>query len=298
MTMTFPPLPERESFTPAKLARKALPRFRSEDIQATIRSAKLNMSNFHLVHHRHVDGILASAKNSGTHWLKFVLSHAIANEFGVEPPSHSSGPAWDDIIGNPRVAPRYEHLPRITSTHTIPSRLITLPVARHLTTIPPVVVLVRDIRDALISNYVKWHGLAYHGNATFPEYVRGDVRGKRYVADTWWYTRFHNHWGDIASAFPSRTLIVRYEDLQSDPRETIRAICGHFGISLSEESLDAGLNVVDKKTIHEKLDPCEKRTIIRDQTESITAKFSPECTKILRSILGRHLRYDYGYDYF
>lgn len=298
MSMTFPPLPDTTSLSPLKFLRKSVPRLRTEDIQAAFRTTRLDMSNFHLVHHRHVDGILASAKNSGTHWLKYMLSHAIANQYGVEPPEHSSGPAWDDIIGNPRVPPRYDHLPRITSTHTIPSRLITLPVARRMVTIPPVVVLVRDIREALISNYVKWQGLGHHGDATFAEFVRGDVSGKRYVADTWWYTRFHNHWGDIAAAFPSRVHIVRYEDLKRTPCETLGSVASHLGVPLSEASLNAGLKVGDRKTVRARLDPCGRGDIVRDAEKNTDTKFSPESTNILRHILSRHLKYDYGYDYF
>ena len=267
-------------------------------MQAAFRTAKLDFGNFHLIHHRHVDGILASAKNSGTHWIKYMLSHAIANHYGVEPPAHSSGPAWDDIIGNPRVPPRYDHLPRITSTHTIPSRLITLPVARQLIGIPPVVILVRDIRDALVSNYVKWHGRGKHADASFTEFVQGDVTGKRYVADTWWYTRFHNHWGDIATAFPSRALIIRYEDLKRAPRETINTVAHHFGINLSEQSLDAGLKFSDRNAIRDNLHPEQDVVVVRNHDKKSNEEFSPESTEILRSILGRHLRYDYGYDYF
>ena len=298
MSASFPPLPNPVPVTPIKLPRNLFPYLRTEDMRAAIRTTKLDLGNFHLVHHRHVDGILASAKNSGTHWLKYMLSHAIANQYGVEPPAHSSGPAWDDIIGNPRVPPRYDHLPRITSTHTIPSRIITLPIARRLMNIPPVVVLVRDIRDALISNYVKWHGRGAHGQASFNEFVQGDVQGKRYVADTWWYTRFHNHWRDIATAFPSRTLIVRYEDLKSTPRATLSAIANHFGVNLSEQSLDAGLKVSDRESIRDNLDPGETSVIVRGEDKAAIAEFSPESTKSLHTILGRHLRYDYGYNYF
>lgn len=269
-----------------------------EDLKVAWRSATINASNFHVLHYRDVDGMLASAKNSGTHWLKFMLSNAIAHHFSVEPPTYSSGPSWDDIIGNPRVPPRYSELPRLTGTHTIPSRFISHQWVRSLLPYPPVVVLVRDIRNAMISNYVKWHGEGRYRDVSFSEYVRGDIAGKRFVADVWWYTFFHNRWGDVLATFPSQTMLVRYEDIQTDPANAIKSVARHFGIDLRPDSIAAGLKSGERSALRAQLDPDHNEKIVTDETVKNNTTFSDEDEIVLRSILGRHLRYDYGYDYF
>ena len=86
-----------------------------------------DLANFFLLQYRGVDGFLITGKNSGTHWLKFMLSCAIAEEYRVPPPQRSSGKAADEIIGHPRWPRRYRHLPWIGSSHTIPSIAFALP---------------------------------------------------------------------------------------------------------------------------------------------------------------------------
>jgi hypothetical protein len=272
--------------------------FTVEDMRAGWQDLAIDASNFHVFHYRHVDGMLVTSKNSGTHWLKFMLGHAIAHDFGVPPPEHSSGAAADYIIGNPKVPPRHPHLPRLTSTHTIPSRLVASKWLRRLLPCPPAVVLVRDIRTAMISNYVKWRGTPRYGDATFSDYVRGDVTGKRFVADAWWYTRFLNRWGDIATKFPAQTLIVRYEDVQAAPADAMRLIGSHFGIELSEAAIAQGLKIADRETMRARLDPAYREAIVSDEKKRATVAFSAGDTEVVRAILSRHLKYDYGYGYF
>jgi hypothetical protein len=283
---------------PTRLSAPERGRLSIEDMRVRLHDAAIDVSNFHVFHHRHVDGMFVSAKNSGTHWLKFMLGHAIALDYGVPPPAHSSGGAVNDIIGNPRIPQRHPHLPRLTSTHTIPSRLVAWQWLRRLLPCPPTVVLVRDIRAAMISNFVKWRGTPRHGDATFAEYVRGDVTGKRFIADAWWYMRFHNRWGDVASAFPSETLVIRYEDVQAQPAVAMRLIAGHFGMELSHAAIAQGLRVADRETMRRRLDPNHQEDVVSDEKLRASVSFSAEDAETLRRILRRHLRYDYGYDYF
>lgn len=262
------------------------------------RGLTIDVSNFHVFHHRHVDGMVVSAKNSGTHWLKFMLSHAIAYDFDVEPPAYSNGPAWDEIIGNPKVPPRHFHLPRLTGTHTLPSRLIKSKWLRKVLPCPPTVVLVRDIRDAMTSNFVKWKDTARYGEASFAEYVRGDIRGRRFVADIWWYAQFMNRWGDIATAFPKETLIVRYEDMVHQPAETLKTATRHFGIDLSDGAVEAGLKISDRDSMRAHLDPNFGEAVVSNDRDREKVRFSDDDMGVLQSVLKRYLRNDFGYRYF
>src|SRR5947209_13645875 len=113
-----------------------------------------DLSRFHLLHYRaRVDGFLISGHNSGTHWLRFMLSTAIAHRLDLPRPAYCSGPQSDLYIGNARHPRRFPQAPAIGSSHHMPSRLVALLGLLGLVRLPPVVLLVRRIPDSLISYY-------------------------------------------------------------------------------------------------------------------------------------------------
>ena len=188
-----------------------------QNIGFAIRVLRADLANFFMLQYRNVNGFLITGKSSGTHWLKFILSCALAEQFGVSPPGRSSGPWSDDIIGHPKWPRNHRHLPWIANSHTIPFIVFARRVLPYL----PVVVLVRGIPDAMRSNYVKFRRRYGVSPAA---YVRGDSRGRRFIADVWWYIHFYNRWGDVARNEPEHVLVVRYEDLRSAPRWWLRRI--------------------------------------------------------------------------
>ncbi|HEX2818347.1 MAG TPA: hypothetical protein VHN39_18285, partial [Phenylobacterium sp.] len=116
-----------------------------------------DLSRFHLLHYAdRVDGFLISGHNSGTHWLRFMLSTAIAHRLELPRPAYSSGPQSDVYIGHARHRRPFPQAPRIGSSHHMPSRLVALLGAVGLVRLPPVVLLVRHIPDSLISYFFKW----------------------------------------------------------------------------------------------------------------------------------------------
>lgn len=268
------------------------PRPVGEPLRFAIRVLRADLANFFLFQHRDVHAFLITGKNSGTHWVKFMLSVAIARQFGVSPPFYASGPAADAIIGHPRWPSTYPGLPRIGSSHTIPSRAFGW--RTRLLDHPPVVVFVRDIRQAMLSNFVKWQ---QHYGGTLAEYVRGDPLGRRHVADIWWYVHFFNRWGDVARARPANTLIVRYEDLQACPRYWLDRIASHLRVPLDEASLAAGLCFTSRDALQPRLDPTHAETIIPAAAARTAARFSEADEHVFASILGRYLRHGLGYDY-
>src|SRR5215510_1771769 len=114
-----------------------------QGLQFFARVLQADLANFFLLQYRDVDGFLVTSKNSGTHWLKFMLSCAIAEQYGVPPPRRSSGHEADRIIGHPRW-PQRARVPRIGSSYTIPSIAFTWTWLVWEMPHPPVVVLVRD----------------------------------------------------------------------------------------------------------------------------------------------------------
>ncbi len=252
-----------------------------------------DLSNFFLLQYRGVDGFLITGKNSGTHWLKLMLSCAIAEEFGVAPPSLSSGREADRIIGHPRW-PRPARVPWIGSSHTIPSIAFTWTWFTGLLPHPPVVVLVRDIEAAMRSNYLKWR--ERYGGST-ADYVRGDPSGRRYVADLWWYMHFFNRWGDVSRSQPGNVLVVRYEDLLAAPASCLQRITEHYGILLGDHAMPPRFATSTATPSGRCSTRRTTQWSCRPTMRWTGCAFTRDDAAHIHRMMRRHLRSDFGYAY-
>src|SRR5262245_13737427 len=224
-----------ELITPKRMALRSDAKT-AADRRFALHCLNRDWTNFAMLRYRDFEGFLVTGQNSGTQWLKYMMSLAIAAEYGVAPPQYFNNASSNDIIGHPKHKRKYPQLPRIASAHSIPHA--TLPLLYGAMQFPPYVVLVRDMRDALISNYAKWRE---RYNVPFDVYVAGDPSGASYVCDVWWYVRFLNAWGRMATQYPDRIIVLRYEDLRKSPAEGLRTIARHFGITLGDAAIDAGV---------------------------------------------------------
>jgi len=261
------------------------------DLSDTLRGLHIDTSNFHLLEYRRVDGFLITSKNSGTHWLRYMLSCALAEQFGCPPPALASGDASDDFIGHPRRRPRWPATPWLGSSHNLPSRVLGSPLLRTMVAFPPTVVLVRDLKEALLSFYVKWREVL---GVELSEFVVGDPTGRRYRADVWWFLQFFNRWGRFAERWPEQTIVTRYEDLVADPAAELRRIGRHWDIAFDEAAIAAGVAAAARDQMAARLDPA-KTGVISDQADRARIRFSAEDHATLDAILSRRLRYDFGY---
>jgi hypothetical protein len=277
----------------SELTGVAAPSF-SERAVLAARALHIDLNNFFLLQYRRVDGYMITAKNSGTHWLKFMLSHAMAEEFGLPPPAHSSGASSEDFIGHPKWPRKYAQTPRIGSSHNLPSSVLSNPTLFHALGLPPIVVLVRDPKEALLSSYVKWR---HETGFTLADYVMARPHGKRRIADIWWYVEFFNRWGQMATRLPDEVLIVRYEDLMAEPGYWLGRVLQHYGITLSDASISAAVSASGKSRMRRLLDPNFNETIIPAQAERDAAQFSPTEEATMRRVLAAHLKYSFGYGY-
>ena len=250
--------------------------------------------NLELLRHTDFDGFLITGQHSGTHWIKWMLSHAIAHHYGVPPPRYMNNSSSNELIGHPRHPRPYPALPRIASSHTIPPYALQWRWTRRICKLPPYAVVVRDVRDLLISNYEKWR--ATYG-VPFSQYVAGDPRGKAYVCDVWWYVRFANRWGDVAQRHPQDTLVLCYEEFRRDPIGNLRRLARHFRLELTDSDLAAGIAVGSKEVMARHQDPDIDEKPVRPDGQG-DARFSRRDLAVLGGILDRHLRHDFGYGYF
>lgn len=252
-----------------------------------------DISNFSLLRHRDYTGFLVSMHQSGTHWLKHILATAIAARYGLAPPCYSHA---NDIIGgvhDPRPDARG---PALVSSHSIPHLLVASRWLRRLMRFPPYVVLVRDIRGSLVANHEKWKG---HYGCPFSEFLRGDMRGKRFNNDLWWCIRFCNAWGRVSGRFPDQTLVVRYEDLQADPLHELMRIDQFWKLDLGAAVLALGVSESSKDRMAAKRDPGTPGgvTVVRHDDRPATGWFGPGDREFFSAACRGLLRYDFGYDY-
>ena len=251
-----------------------------------------DLSRFHLLHYGpRVDGFLVSGHNSGTHWLRFMLSAAIASHLALPRPERSSGPASDAFIGHARHPRRIPEAPRIGSCHHMPSRLVALLARLGLVRLPPMVVLVRNIPDAVTSYFCKWREAKALGGLR--DYVARGPRPKG--VDLWWFIRFFNRWGGLKQALPERVLVVRYEDVQDDPEAWVRRIWAHWGVRLDEADVAAAMEVYSRDAVAAHLDHAYGEDIAPERAARQAVRLDWDESAIVGRRLVAHLACDFGY---
>lgn len=258
-----------------------------------LHSLNRDLTNWALIKHRDWQGYLVTGQHSGTHWIKWMLSHAIAHDTGVEPPQFYNNNSSNAVIGHPKHKRTDPRLPRVASSHSIPAYPVQWGWVRALAPLPAYGVVVRDIRDVLISNYEKWKDKYA---VPFETYVEGDPTSKKYVCDVWWYIRFNNRWGEVQKRYPDETLILKYEAFQREPEVQLDRLAKHLGLSLSPEAIAAGAAAGTKETMLAHMDPNAPAQAVRRDGAGET-RWTPQTEDRLREILREHLRHDFGYDY-
>jgi hypothetical protein len=256
------------------------------------RALLINLSNFYLVQYRDASGFLVSGKNSGTHWLRHMLSHAMAQRYGVSPPSFSSGRNSEHFVGHPGGPRKHPDLPFIASSHNLPSAVLSWGWIRWLFDLPPVVVLVRDPKEAMLSHYVKWRedlSLSLH------DYICNQSTKRKQLADGWWYIDFFNRWGHMAKSAPAYVLVVRYEDLQKAPEYWLGRVSEHLGLGLDAAAIGAAMEVSSREAVRSTLDPAYGEIIVPDAAERARIHLPPLENAVLDRQFTEHLRYDFGY---
>jgi hypothetical protein len=249
------------------------------------------LGNFALLSQRHCVGQIASMHQSGTHWLKFMLANALSYQYGTPPPAYNHA---NDIIGGPKDPIVYPELPRLISSHSMPHPLLTHACMQRRFGLPKYLVLVRDLRASLASNYVKWR---QRYGVDFSTYVRGDVRGRAYNSDLWWTLRFLNAWGDAAARAPHNVMVLRYEDLQAATATELARVVAFFALELSSDAIAHGVAQSDKRSMAARDDPQRPPGAVRVDGEQAQPGYSIDDHAFIAAATRRCLRHHFGYDY-
>ena len=220
-----------------------------------------------------------------------MLASAITYELGLPPPKYIHA---NDIIGGVKDPRIYPQVPRLVMSHSIPPMILKSAFFRRLTKLPRYVLLVRDCRASLVSNYDKWKKTY---NCNFSEYLRGDMKGHRFNNDIWWCVRYYNAWGPIVKKFPEVTLVVKYEDLGTDSLHELQRINKFWGLQLKESSLIHGINESSKKKMELKTDPTAPGGIIRKDNRTIEDCYNDGDKRFLDMVFQTFLKDSFDYSF-
>lgn len=256
-----------------------------------------DISNFSFLKHRRFSGFIISMHQSGTHWLKHMLASAISHQLHIPPPKYAYA---GDMIGGHKDPVKYPGIPLFGHSHTIPSFLIGSPMLRKFVKLPRYVLLVRNMQSMLVSHFEKYKD---EYQCTFGEYLRGDVRNRRFESDIWWCIRFQNAWGRVMQKYPDDFLLVKYEDLADDPLQQLVNINGFLRLGLENTSLEHGINVSTKENMgrkplkaKHKIKQPHKRVVVR-QGDTNGEYFTPRDAEFFHIICDRYLKHNFGYVY-
>jgi len=263
------------------------------DTAYTKRVRKDNWGNFSILRHRAFDGILVTSKNSGTHWVKYMFSVALADTYGIERPKYFSENAVRPYIGWPKDKPTFKLLPRLAFSHTIPHRLADWGVARTLAGLPPYVLFVRHPMSILASHHAKWN---HELDVNWLDYLRGDPSGSKYRCDLYWLARFWNRWGEVMEHAGDRIYRVHYEDARANPRAILGGMAAHWKIPLTPHALDAAVKAGTKEAMAKKVDPAAEANVLQFRKTPVEEQFSGEALEIYRARVTELFRNDLGYD--
>jgi hypothetical protein len=257
------------------------------------RVRKDNWENFSVLRHGAFDGFLVTSKNSGTHWLKYMLAVALADTYGIERPKYFSENAVRPYISWAKDKPVHAALPKLAFSHTIPHRLADWGWARGLAGLPPYVLAIRHPMSILASHHAKWE---YDIKVDWLTYLKGDATGKKYRCDIHWLARFWNRWGEVEARYPGTILKVHYEQTQKDPRATLEAVARHWNLALTPAAIDAALNEGTKEAMAKKIDPDAEPNVLQNRKTALSDLFTDDALSLYREGIADLFRFDLGYD--
>ncbi|WP_430403301.1 sulfotransferase family protein [Hyphomonas sp.] len=252
-----------------------------------------NWHNYSVLRHGAFDGMLVTSKNSGTHWLKYMLAIAIADTHGIARPKYFSENAVRPYIGWPKDKPVFPQIPRLAFSHTIPHRLTDWGWARRLAGLPPYVLAVRHPMAILASHHAKWE---YDIQVDWLTYLQGDPAGKQYRCDIYWLARFWNRWGDVRHDAPDLILNVHYEETLKDARAVLEAVAAHWSLDLAPDAIDAALDAGTKEEMAKHTDPDAEPNVLQNRKTSLDELFTGAAMDVYRKQARALFRHDLGYD--
>lgn len=258
-----------------------------------------DLTNLSLVRHRNSDGHIISMHQSGTHWLRNMLSLAMARAYNLPEPEYIQD---NDFICAPQDASKYPKIPRIVSSHQIPTPLITNRLALSLIRLPDYVLLMRDPRVIAASHYRRFEA---RYKIPFSEYLRANVellrqnsKKRKFDKDIWWDLRFQNSWERMMQLRPGHIHLVRYEELRRDTARHLRAIMQFLHMpAIDDETLAWCIEQSSKESMAQKESPDIAHKVVQQDNKNPLAIYSDDDKRFFVETYRKYCKADFGYDF-
>ena len=233
---------------------------------------------------RNCTALLATMPQSGTTWTMYLLSLTLAKLYGLPPPVYIQD---HSIVGKPI----YPQIPRIINSSLVPHYLLRSRALFRFFHFPKHLIVVRDLRDSLVSHYEKQKS---DYKVDFSTYLRGDVRRKMYRNDIWTRIHYMNGWGAVVERHPEQAAVLKYEDLKADTRGQLARICDHFNFEgVTPDLLDEVVAAASKENMAKRENP--KYHVVRLDPRPADEWYSDEDRRFVAEVCRRYLKYTFGY---
>jgi len=111
--------------------------------------------------------------------------------------------------------------------------------------------------------------------------------------------RFFNAWGAVVAACPDRTMVLRYEDLTADARDSLAKVCTFLGIEpVAPDLIERAVTSASKQEMANRLDPGEDHAdrVVNLGERDPNDWFGAADRDFLAEVCRRNLKYNFGYD--
>ncbi len=265
------------------------------------RAGNRQLFNPTVIKHRQFDCHIATAKQCGTHWIKYMLSLVLCNLHSLPYPENIKA---DTVVGHTKTPPQYNQIPQIAVTHSHPHYFLRIPNFIDNFGVPKLIVLVRDPRDILVSSYEKTKGeyldkKMERANVTFSNYLQGDVTGKTRIEDIWGLTLFFNSWYPVLQSNPDHTLMVHYEDMIENTEQILSRVCQFIGLDgVTDDILKKVVEDSSRRKMKKNIDPNEAQAekSVNIARRNFREWYNDNDRQFTDDVFSRYLKYDFGYD--
>lgn len=245
---------------------------------------------------RRVRAHVITMPQSGSHWVNNMLVAGICRAYEIQEPEHIRDRT---IIRRPEDPLVHAAIPPIIQSHLAPGRLVHTPLLQKLLRYPKYVLLVRDLRAAMVSHYEKRELSA--GGLSFSDYLQNRwlKTGKWIHRDLWHRLRFLNAWArDIRRLPENQTIVLHYEDLHADTAGQLQRLWEFIGLPVQAASFYASVvEATSKERMARRESPEVGYKIVRRSRQHPFEWFSETDRDFFSSMTRRYLPDSFGYDY-
>jgi hypothetical protein len=251
---------------------------------------------YYILYGKNVEIYLITFHQSGTHWLRSMISNGLSEYYNFNFVEH-------DIKSSKKIIPSVADNNKFIDSEIKQNIRHSHQGYSFIYRNKSIILLIRDIRDALISQYEKYSRINKK-NITFSEFLRKkstpETAGKHTLGSR---VEFLNSWYANRNKVKS-ILIIKYEDLIGDLEEQLRRIFTTLGISNDQRNIirkvieSGDINNMTKLDIKNVSNYKDMGSVVNQGVIGRHSMyFDKQDYRYFNNYINNFLIYNYGYDY-